>query len=88
MAIYAISSLILHFSAGYPGEKPLAGISAVDHFSQPDVAIADRGDYYVIGQGHGALLFNPSVTLFADADIYSIVLLDASAVTPASLAAQ
>lgn len=70
-------------SAGYPGEKLLAGISAVDHFSQPDVAMNDGDDCAVFGQGHGVLLFNPSVTLFADVDIYSIVLLDASAVNPA-----
>ena len=75
-------------SAGYPGEKLLAGISAVDHFGQPDVAMNDGDDCAVFGQGHRALLFNPSATLFADADIYSIVLHHASAVTPASLADQ
>ena len=69
-------------------KKQLAGISAVDHFSQPDVAMNDGDDCDVFGHGHGVLLFNPSATLFADAAIYSIVLLDASAVNPASLADQ
>ena len=63
-----------------------AGISAVDHFSQPDVAKNDDGDCGVFGQGRGAILFNPSVTLFADVDIYAIVLLAAPVVTPTSVA--
>ena len=67
-------------------KKFLAGISAVDHFSQAYVAMNDGDDCGVFGQGHGALLFNLSVTQFADVDIYSIVLLDAPAVTPTSVA--
>ena len=65
-----------------------AGISAVDHSSQPDVAMAEGDDCGVFGQGHGAILFNPSATLFTEADIYAIVLLDAPAVTPTSVADQ
>ena len=50
--------------------------------------MADGDDCGVFGQGHGAILFNPSVTLFADADIYAIVLLAAPVVTPTLVADQ
>ena len=79
---------LAHMQRGIPVKNLFVGISAADHFSQPDVAKNDDGDCGVFGQGRGAILFNPSVTLFSDADIYSIFLHDASAVNPASLADQ
>ena len=88
MAIYVISTPSPHAARDTPVKNLFAGISAVDHFSQPDVAENDDGDCGVFGQGHGAILFNPSVTLIADADTYAIVLLAAPAVTPTSLADQ
>lgn len=88
MAIYAISTPSPHAARDTPVKNLFVGISAVDHFSQPDVAKNDDGDCCVFGQGRGAILFNPSATLSANVDIYSIFLHDASAVNPASLADQ
>ena len=79
---------LAHMQRGIPVKNLFVGISAVDHFSQPDVAKNDDGDCGVFGRGHGAILFNPSVTLFADADIYAIVLLAAPVVTPTLVADQ